>query len=172
MTGRLTPTRVQKLNPEDLRALEHLDSSLQSIQPSMEVSSAIWNHDAISLFTQPLSIKKIPSTIHWRWNQTKGKKMAYLDKHKAEIVFVKLIPRKIRPNSTANVPSYKLWQFNVAFTDGRSPVMVFWCEKGKKEEQADLDDLFNAAVTQEQNKSETPEAPNRLYAARLSYILN
>lgn len=152
-----------KLTPDDRNALAYLEHSLSTLTP-VEGSSAtpdVWIQGNISMFHAPFTTRLIPSSKTWRWNQTKAQKRAYLSRYAANVVFAKLIPRK-RKAEFEQAPAFKLWQFTVSIPE-YPDFIVLWCERGVQQTPASaLDKVFDTAA----------EPPNKLYAAKISYICN
>lgn len=128
---------LTKLKPEDKRALGVLSITLneRGTNPRNYMSQDVWINNRVSTFYAPLSTKSIPSDKEWRWNQTRAKKVAYLENFGAHVTFAKLITRKTR-STTQAIPNYKLWHFTLSFNGRNDSTVVLWCEKGKPESEA------------------------------------
>lgn len=101
--------------------------------PTSRIAKPLFEEGTIQILPQNYSTKQLPSTPSWRWNQTKGKREAFLPAHQAHVTLTKLIPRR-RANTLAKIPipPYKLWLFGVKFH--LRSITVIWCEKGEKKE--------------------------------------
>ena len=155
------------MKPEDIRAIEFLDSMLENLQPEPTNMPAAdtFVQGKCQMFTERIKARKIPADKFWRWNQTRAKKTATSPRHNAVISFVKLIPRKLRSDLSCVVPNYKLWQFEINYENGGCPRFVLWCEKGKTCDNTDLDVLFDVS---DEDEIYTPKS----FAHKISYICN
>mmetsp|Transcript_16718 Transcript_16718/g.21313 ORF Transcript_16718/g.21313 Transcript_16718/m.21313 type:complete len:235 (-) Transcript_16718:84-788(-) len=149
MTRTKRITSKERLLPEYIRALEFLDSSLDSLvaTPVEDISDSIWNEGSVLMFVEQFSARYIPSGENWRWNQTKSRKQASLVTKKATVNFFKLSTRKRNTNTSASIPGFKMWQFEITFQPKGEPIYVVWCEKGIKtpevEQKKEKDPLCN-----------------------------
>ena len=152
------------MKPEDRRALQNLLAVLDKSNINHTImSSDVWTENRLSFFSLPFATKRIPSGNNWRWNQSRAKKEIYLQQYNAQVVIAKLIARKTKDSDTA--PNYKLWQFTVTFLySKREPLVVLWCEKGRKETKPLHSDVSPLCSTQEPS--------SKLYAAKISFICN
>ena len=84
----------------------------------------------VMLFEESFKSSKIPSRPGWCWNQTKGRRTATLSDPKATIEFFKLMPRRSAQAPIKDLPTLKLWQYNIVFQGSTKPISMIWCEKG------------------------------------------
>ena len=125
------------LSPEYHRALQHLDRNLDelhlfprtTISPDMLLDN---NIQLIEVSSQDrMSNKQFPKGAFWRWNQTKKRREVYLNNRNSVVNFAKFTPRRSSRRSTEELPSLKLWHFEISYRD--FPLVtyhVLWCEKG------------------------------------------
>ena len=126
----------EKLQPEHVRAICHVDQHLDELQLSdvEHIENDMWVTGSIKLFTEAPVVSQIPSGNLWRWNQTKSRKGAFIVQRNAKVFLHKLIPRKKDKNNSANMPHLKLWYFEIILVTG-IPIYVLWCERGIQQSQ-------------------------------------
>ena len=130
----MSSPRSSQVKSEHHRALEMLNDILSvNSFPTARVAKPYFEEGSIQILPHNYSTKQLPSTPSWRWNQTKGKREAFLPLHQANVTLTKLIPRR-RANTLTKIPipAYKLWLFGVKFN--LRSITVIWCEKGEKKE--------------------------------------
>lgn len=149
----------RELKPEHARALTFLDSILSSHKLEMKnyISEEIWYEGKVMVMEKVPYSKDIPAGDTWRWNQTKGRKEAFLPNKDVSVVLAKLIPRKKSSVLEGTVPSYKLWRFAVTYHENNRCIYVLWCEKGKQNPTCEV---------------KQKEEESKLYATKLSFICN
>merc|ERR1719282_1108386 len=115
------------LKPEHARALTFLDSKLSSsLSFCSNISEEIWEEGNVVVMDRVPYSKDIPAGATWRWNQTKGRKEAFLPNKDVSVILAKLIPRKKSNVLEGTVPSYKLWRFTVTYQKNNKSIYVLW----------------------------------------------
>lgn len=171
----MSDNKKLKLCPEEKCAIEKLISSIQYLKPKPRsyASKDIYIQGNITMFAAPFSASNIPSEKIWRWNQTKSQKHVALSGG-ITVIFAKLIPRKTKTSENIRAPYYKLWQYNIAFPNGKNMVAL-WCEKGINEVEAKkayYASALDAVFPNVSDCSKESNASNKLYAAKISFICN
>uniref|UniRef100_A0A7S4IDP3 Uncharacterized protein n=1 Tax=Vannella robusta TaxID=1487602 RepID=A0A7S4IDP3_9EUKA len=126
-----------ELTPEYHRALQHLERNLdelhifprRSISPDMLLDN---NMQLIEIYSgEKMSNKQFPKGSFWRWNQTKRRREAFLNARNAVVSFAKFTPRRSSKKNNDELPSLKLWHFELKYTDCPQVIYhILWCEKG------------------------------------------
>lgn len=126
------------LSPEQIRAIDIFKANYCDVKPcdvtpinSLPLSRLITTNAQIFIKGK-ITRNSLPHERLWRWHQSKSKVQKKLDD--CVIILAKLNPRKIKTNSLSDiqVPSYKLWVFEVIslFATNNGPLYFLWCEKG------------------------------------------
>merc|ERR1711862_713725 len=139
-------TSKEKLLPEYIRALEFLDSKLDTLNPTPieDISTNIWKQGSIHLFEGPFSARNLPSGKNWRWNQTKARKQA-------------TSKRNVR--DACSVPGFKMWQFEITTNKFDEPFYVVWCEKGTVSKEKEIPQEYCSEVEEEEEEKENFSSP-------------
>ena len=123
-----------KLQPAFEYALLVLDSKL--IDATLprglhSVDGTIFEQGFFQLYRSTLRTgAQLPAGDDWKWNQTKGRKNAFLVGHNTRVTFKKLIPRPKSKETPTKLPPYKLWVFNLHHPTA-GEFTAIWCECGK-----------------------------------------
>lgn len=125
--------READLQPEHLNALETVLTRINKNQFT-NTTNSICKNDQVTVLSQCISVKSIPSDKHWRWNQTKSKKTVSIPDERVSVSLCKLIPRRRIPRTIEVIPSHKLWLLEIRYDNGSPTKFAAWCEKGNKDE--------------------------------------
>eukprot|EP00012_Vannella_robusta_P007261 CAMPEP_0206199104 /NCGR_PEP_ID=MMETSP0166-20121206/10057_1 /ASSEMBLY_ACC=CAM_ASM_000260 /TAXON_ID=95228 /ORGANISM="Vannella robusta, Strain DIVA3 518/3/11/1/6" /LENGTH=156 /DNA_ID=CAMNT_0053617131 /DNA_START=140 /DNA_END=607 /DNA_ORIENTATION=+ len=119
------------LQPEHIRALDKLVEHFDSTTPGTRntISSKVWEEGAFLVINEVVAAKHIPCGRTWRWNQTKSRKTAKAIEQNVTVNFHKLIPRKKRNAMDAEIPTFKLWWYEIVIP-GKETHYALWCERG------------------------------------------
>ena len=117
-------SQTQHLPREYKKALSKLLAIMNTSQRVLKAHLDNSMYEGKLQFIQnSFSLKMIPSSGNWRWNQRKTVPVPG-----GQVTFFKLSPRKLHPDD-APVPSYKLWKFCIRVKDS-GIFYCLWCEKG------------------------------------------
>ena len=146
--------------PEVKRALKIIDQEIENVSSINfihyeELTQQVWeNSGRITIIQSLPKIKQIPSEKGWRWNQSKGRiSIEKMDRPSVSIDLMKLVPRKVVRSHLESVPSLKLWEANV-YEFGKFKYTVFWCEKGARPGDLQLEDFSFLAKWMDPNRAQ------------------
>lgn len=121
------------LPPEYKRALDVLLASLTEILRSsrLKFDKYLLYSGEIQIVEGRITPKDIPKGDVWRWNQTKSRQVVVLNGGNLVIRFAKLTPRHTSKRMTSQLPSFKIWHFNITYPSApQKEYNAIYCERG------------------------------------------